>query len=148
MKRKLWILLAALGTVGLCALSYAQKADTGAKITALETKWAEAYKQRDVATMSSLLADDFIITVEDGSTYSKTGYIAHSGDASTQVELAETTDLKIRVHGNVAVAVGAYHERGKTKGKPYDYYDRLTDMWINIDGKWVVLASHYSIPVK
>jgi ketosteroid isomerase-like protein len=133
----------------LAVLSVAQqKADTTSKIVALENKWADAYKQRDVATMSSMLADDFIITVEDGSTYSKTGYISHSGDTNTQVDVAETTELKIRVHGNVAVATGAYHEKGKTKGKPYEYHDRLTDVWMNIDGRWQVLASHYSIPVK
>ena len=133
----------------LAMLSFAeQKPDNATKITALESKWAEAYKQRDVATMSSLLAEDFIITVEDGSTYGKTGYIAHSADANTQVEVAEMIELKVRLRGNVAIVTGAYHEKGKTKGKPYEYNDRLTDTWINSDGKWVVLASHYSIPVK
>jgi hypothetical protein len=55
----------------------AQGSDAAAKILALENKWSIAYQQRDVAAMSSLLADDFIITVEDGNTYSKSGYIAH-----------------------------------------------------------------------
>jgi len=32
--------------------------------------------------MNTLLADDFIITVEDGSTFSKSGYIAHYGDST------------------------------------------------------------------
>jgi hypothetical protein len=30
--------------------------------------------------MESLLADDFVLTVEDGSTFSKYGYVAHNGD--------------------------------------------------------------------
>lgn len=133
----------------LAMLSFAeQKPDTAGKITALESKWCDAYKQRDVATMSSLLAEDFIITVEDGNTYGKAGYIAHSGDANTQVEVSEMIELKVRVRGSVAIVTGAYHEKGKTKGKAYEYHDRLTDTWINADGKWVVLASHYSIPVK
>jgi ketosteroid isomerase-like protein len=133
----------------LALLSMAeQKTDTAAKITALESKWCDAYKQRDVAAMSSLLADDFIITVEDGSTYGKPGYVAHSGDTNTQVEVSEMLELKVRVRGNVAIVTGAYHEVGKTKGKPYEYHDRLTDTWINSDGKWLVLASHYSIPAK
>ena len=133
----------------LALLSFAeQKPDTSAKISSLENKWCDAYKQRDVATMSSLLADDFIITVEDGNTYGKAGYIAHSGDASTQVEIAEMVEPKVRVRGNVAIVTGTYHEKGKTKGKPYEYRDRFTDTWINSDGKWLVLASHYSIPRK
>ena len=75
-------LVALFAATCLAMLSFAQqKPDTSAKITALESKWCDAYKQRDVATMSSLLADDFIITVEDGNTYGKAGYIAHSGDS-------------------------------------------------------------------
>lgn len=133
----------------LAMLSFAeQKPDATSKISALEKSWCDAYKQRDVATMSSLLAEDFIITVEDGSTYGKVGYVAHSGDANTEVEIAEIVEQKVRVRGNVAIVTGAYHEKGKTKGKPYEYHDRMTDTWINTDGKWLVFASHYSIPVK
>ena len=133
----------------LAMLSFAeQKPDATAKITALEKSWCDAYRQRNVAAMSSLLAEDFIITVEDGSTYGKAGYIAHSGDANTQVDVAEILEQRVRVRGNVAIVTGAYHEKGKTKGKPYEYHDRMTDTWINADGKWLVLASHYSIPAK
>jgi ketosteroid isomerase-like protein len=128
--------------------SVAQKTDAVSKITALEHKWCDAYKQRDVGAMNSILADDFIITVEDGSTYGKSGYIAHSSDTSTKVEVSEMVEVRVRVRGSVAIATGAYHEKGTTKGKPYEYHDRFTDTWMNIDGQWQVLASHYSIPVK
>ena len=95
-----------------------------------------------------MLADDFVITVEDGSTYGKEGYIAHTADKSTHVEVAEMSDLKARMHGNTAVITGAYHERGTSKGKSYEYRDRFTDVWIKNDGKWQVIASHYSVPEK
>jgi ketosteroid isomerase-like protein len=143
------VVLAVFLAICLYGLAAAQqKADTVSKISALENKWCDAYKQRDVGAMNSLLADDFIITVEDGSTYGKSGYIAHSGDTSTQVEIAEMQELRVRVRGNVAIVTGAYHEKGTSKGKAYEYHDRLTDTWMNIDGKWQVIASHYSIPVK
>ena len=38
-------------------------------------------------------------------------------------------DLKVRVHGDVAVVTGEYHEKGTLNGKPYEYRDRLTDVW-------------------
>src|SRR5271156_916670 len=123
MKTRSWffaaLVLAILLAVPFTApLALAQGSDATAKILALENKWNLAYKQRDVAAMSSVLADDFIITVEDGNTYGKAGYIAHSGDSSTQVEIAEMLELRVRVRGNVAIVTGAYHEKGKTKGKP------------------------------
>jgi ketosteroid isomerase-like protein len=126
----------------------AQGSDAAAKILALENKWSIAYQQRDVAAMSSLLADDFIITVEDGNTYSKSGYIAHPGDTRTKVEVSELLDMKVRLHGNTAVVTGQYHEVGTEKGKRYEYHDRLTDTWMLIDGRWQVIASHYSVPIK
>ena len=117
-------------------------------IRSMELKWTESYKQRQVAMLSTLLADDFVITIEDGSTYSKTGYISHSAEPGTRVDMAEMSDLKIRMHGNTAIITGAYHERGESNGKRYEYHDRLTDVWMKVGGKWQVVASHYSVPVK
>jgi hypothetical protein len=42
------------------------------------------------------------------------------------------------------VITGAYHEKGIEKGKPYDDHDRLTDVWMNLGGRWQLIASHYS----
>ena len=117
-------------------------------ILGLENKWNAAYQRGDIATMGSLLADDFIITVEDGSTFSKAGYIAHNGDSTVHVKKSEMTDLKVRMHDNAAVVTGAYHEKGTSKGNPYEYRDRFTDIWMNINGRWQVIASHYSVPAS
>jgi len=134
---------------GLAAPLVAQeKAGAAAEIRSLELKWTESYKQRQIDILSSLLADDFVITIEDGSTYSKPGYISHSADASVHVEVAEMSDLKVRMHGDTAVVTGAYHERGESNGKRYEYHDRLTDVWMKVGGRWQVVASHYSVPMK
>jgi len=114
----------------------------------MELKWTESYKERQVQMLASLLAEDFVITVEDGNTYSKTGYISHTAEPGTRVEVAEMSELKVRMHGNTAVVTGAYHEKGNSGGKPYEYHDRLTDVWMKVGGKWQVVASHYSVPVK
>src|SRR6266849_2045873 len=125
------------------------KSDTAsAKVLAAEDKWNTAYKRGDIATMESLLADDFIITLEDGSTFSKSGYIAHNGDLTIHIETTEMSGVSVRVHGNTAVVTGAYHEKGISKGKPYEYRDRFTDVWMNLTGKWQVIVSHYSIPAQ
>ena len=141
------LVLAALAVWALDSAAAQSKPDTASsKIVAFENKWNAAYKRGDVATMESLLADDFIITVEDGSTFSKSGYIAHNGDSTLHVEITEMSGLNVRMHGNAAVVTGAYHEKGISKGKPYEYRDRFTDVWMNKNGRWQVIASHYSIP--
>ena len=136
----------------LCFLPHSlggqQKSQDAEKILALEKKWAEAYKHRDISILSSLLAEDFVITVEDGTSYGKEGYISHSADTSVKVETAELSGLKVRMHGNTAVVTGAYHEKGNSPGKRYEFHDRLTDVWMKIDGRWQVISSHYSVPLR
>ena len=114
------------------------------KLLALEKKWNDVYKRSDVAMMDDLLADDYIITIEDGSTFSKPGYIAHNGDSAVHVEISEMSDLKVRMHGSTAVITGAYYEKGTESGKPYEYRDRLTDVWMKTGNGWKLIASHYS----
>jgi ketosteroid isomerase-like protein len=142
--------LAAVVMLCVCAIApaTAQKVSEATKITALENRWNAAYKSRDVNMMNSLLADDFLITIEDGSTFSKAGYIAHCSDKNTRVDVSEFLEMKVRIRGNTAVVIGQYHEQGVSSGNPYEYHDRMTDVWMLIDGRWQVVASHYSIPVK
>ena len=128
--------------------SQAQQSPDAERVLSLEKKWTQAYKDRDISILSSLLMEDFAITVEDGSTYGKAGYISHSADTSVRVEVAELSELKVHMNGTVAVVTGAYHEVGTSKGKRYEYRDRLTDVWMRVNGKWQVIASHYSVPFR
>jgi ketosteroid isomerase-like protein len=125
----------------------AQEKPDVAAIRALESKWVDAYKQRQIAAVAALLADDYVITLEDGSTYGKVGFLSYSA-GSLRVDTAELADVKIRLHENIAVVTAAYHERGVLGGKSYDYHDRLTDIWMKTGGKWQLIASHYSLPVN
>ncbi|MGH9495290.1 MAG: nuclear transport factor 2 family protein [Candidatus Sulfotelmatobacter sp.] len=138
-----------LGLLGVLAANmWAQDKSDAATVRALEMKWTESYKQRNIDILSSVLSEDFVITVEDGSVYSKAGYISHSADASVHVSMAELSDLKVRVLGDTAIVTGAYHEKGVSGGKRYEYHDRLTDVWMKSSGKWQVVSSHYSVPYK
>ncbi|MBZ5614515.1 MAG: nuclear transport factor 2 family protein [Acidobacteriia bacterium] len=148
---KIKVSLLVLASLAVWALDFAvaqnERNPAAAKVLALEKKWNDVYKRGDIAGMNSLLADDFIITVEDGSTFSKPGYIAHNGDSAVRVEISEMSELQVRMHGNTAVVTGAYHEKGAEKSKPYEYRDRFTDVWMNLNGRWQVIASHYSLRV-
>lgn len=148
MRARVGMLVSAAWLVLAVATSAVAQEDDAAKVRALEMKWTDSYKQRKIDILASLLSDDFVITVEDGATYSKSGYITHTADTSVQVKLAELSDLKVHLHGNAAVVTGAYHEKGISNGQPYEYHDRLTDVWMKRDGNWQVIASHYSVPTK
>jgi ketosteroid isomerase-like protein len=148
MRLKLFLTLACCNVLCGVGFTAAQVKSEASTVLREETKWTEAYKQRNINILSSLLAEDFVITIEDGNTFSKTGYITHSADSSVHVEVAELSDLKVRIHGSVAVVTGAYHERGESNGQRYEYHDRLTDVWMKSGATWQVIASHYSVPLK
>lgn len=142
-------LLISLCLYCLPVLSMAQQVSPDvAKILDLEKKWTDAYKERNISIMTSMLAEDFLITVEDGRTFGKIGYMAHTADSATQVDLAEESDMRVRTHGNMAVVIGAYHETGTSKGKRYEYHDRFTDVWVKNNGQWQLVASQYSVPLQ
>ena len=126
----------------------AQDSSDRAAIRALELKLLDCYKHHEVEVFASVLDDDFVITFEDGSTYSKTGYLAYSTSASTRVETVDIPEMKIRLHGDTAVVTGVYHEKGIDRQKSYDYHDRFTDVWMKKAGKWRLIAAHYSVPSK
>ena len=143
-----------LAAVTMCLLTVpplrgaAQEDSEAAEVRALDFKLTEAYKQRKFDLLASLLDEDFVITFEDGNIYGKTGYISFSATTTIHVDLAEMTDVKVRMHGNTAILTGVYHEKGKDKDGPYDFHDRFTDVWLKSGGKWRLIASHYAIPLK
>ena len=145
--RSLLVVFAAIFVFGSFASAQKNSA-TIATILDQEKKWTDAYKQADLNTMNSLLNEDVIVTVEDGKVYSKSGYLTHSVDKTVKVLLAEINDVRVRVDEDTAVVTGAYHERGTKNGKAYEYNDRFTDVWKDHGGKWQLIASHFSIPVK
>src|SRR5260221_14675716 len=125
-----------------------EPSSAASQVRKLEEQWTAAYKERQIDLLASLLAEDFVITVEDGSTYSKSGYITHSADPSVRVEVAELSDLRVRVRGDVAVVTGAYHERGTSNRKPYEYHDPLTDAWVKAGDACKEICADDSIQIE
>lgn len=146
-KNRLMAVLLCMACFPLIAFGGDESPDA-ATIRAAELKIAEAYKSRQVDSFASLLDDDFVITFEDGSVYGKTGYLSYSASASTRIEIAEMSDMKIRLHGDTAVVTGMYHEKGIDNRNAYDYHDHFTDVWMKQSGKWRLIAAHYSVPSK
>jgi ketosteroid isomerase-like protein len=144
---RVWISAVLLFSLVVCVVprDSAQERPEVAGIHALEAKWVDAYKKRQITTVAGMLAEDYVITLENGTVYGKTGFVSYNA-GPLRVDVAEVQDLRIRIHENVAVVTGAYHEQGVQGGKSYDYHDRLTDVWMKIGGRWQLIASHYSVP--
>jgi ketosteroid isomerase-like protein len=115
------------------------------RIMALENSWNQAELHNDSHAVDLLLADDFVMTVADGYTLSKAQTLASVRDTSYRPDVLQSDDMTVHLYGNTAIVTGAFLEKGKDKGKPFERRGRFTDTWVNLNGEWRCAASHFSV---
>jgi ketosteroid isomerase-like protein len=126
--------------VSVCA-----RADDKSRIIALENSWNQAELHNDAHAVDLLLADDFVMTVADGYVMNKAAMLASVRDTSYRPDMLQSENMEVHMYGNTAIVTGAYLEKGKDKGKPFERRGRFTDTWVNIGGEWRCAASHFSV---
>ena len=142
MKRTPFIIVA-MG-LWLTLLSVAAAQDSS-KVIAMENLWNRAELNNDASAVRLLLADDFVMTLAEGTLYNKSQIVASVADKSYRPEALQSSNMVVHSYGNTAVVTGAYYEKGVDKGKPWERRGRFTDTWMNLDGRWQCIASHFSI---
>lgn len=141
-----------VGAALLLTLSLAQpggRADEGAYVLALDNSWNRALETKDTKGLDLLLANTFVSVDIDGSTQSKTEFLASIKAPGYHPEQSVTEHSSVAVYGDSAVVVGIFHTSGVEKGKRYVNRERFVDVWIKIDGTWKCVASTaVLIPMK
>ena len=128
--------------------SFAQSDGDESKIIALENLWNQIQMAHDGDAMANMVDDDFVLTDFDGSVLNKSQFLVSIRDKSNVLTLETTLDMKLHRHGDTVVVIGATHEKGTLKGKPYEHHGRFTDTWIKHDGQWLCVASQLSLLPK
>jgi ketosteroid isomerase-like protein len=140
----LLLVLAALALAQ--GISRAQGDET--KIIALENLWNQMQLNHDADAMGKLLDEDFVFTDYDGTVMSKEQFLETIRDKSYQLTVEASENMKLHRHGDTVVVIGATHEKGTYKGKPYQHQGRFTDTWMKKDGRWLCIASQLSLISK
>jgi uncharacterized protein (TIGR02246 family) len=145
------LVIAALGlTATSIALGQKQSASTNQRssveqaIRQLDNERIQAQIGADVVTLDRIYADDFVGVGPSGTVRTKTQVISDftSGDLKFQ---SITTDLVlVRVYENTAVETGLSTMVGQDKGKPVPRDTRFTRVWVEQQGRWRLVANHYS----
>ena len=118
------------------------------KVIALENLWNQTQIAHDADAMDKMLDPDFVFTDYDGSVMNKAQFLASIRDKSNQLSVEVSTDMKLHRHWDTVVVIGATHERGTLKGKPYEHYGRFTDTWIKHNSEWLCISSQLSLVSK
>lgn len=115
------------------------------KLIALENAWNQAQIHRDGKALDTLVGEKFVYTDTDGTVMNRARFIADVEDPTYQATVVSNSDVEVYFYPGVAVVTGAYHAKGKSRGKPYDHHGRFTDTWIFVDGYWQCVASHTNL---
>ena len=102
----------------------------------LEKRLSEAFLNKDIGTMKSIMADDIVIIYGDGSRGTRADDIASIG-VDEQIESNDLDDFQVRVHGDIAVVMLRLTAKGIRHGKHFNNAKfRYIDVFERRDGRW------------
>ena len=107
----------------------------------LERDWNEAFYNKDVTFIETLLADDFIATYEDGSRGDKARELALTKEFDQQVESAIQDDFTIKIYGDTAVVWFTLNLVGIRQGQKAELALSYTDVWVLRGGRWQCVST-------
>jgi len=102
----------------------------------LERGWNEAFYKKDVAFIRNILADDFIVTYDDGSRGDKAKELALAAEFNQQLESAIQDEFTVKVYHDTAVVWFTLHLVGVRQGQRAEVTLHYTDVWVLMDGRW------------
>jgi ketosteroid isomerase-like protein len=124
--------------------STAQGADAAAEQEVRQTieKYRTALVQRDAATLEQIWANDYTFTNGAGEMVSKTQRLANLKSGATSLDsISQEEEIKVRVHGDVAVATGRVTIKGQYSGKQASGQYQSINVWVKGAAGWQLVAN-------
>jgi ketosteroid isomerase-like protein len=113
-------------------------------IKKLDNERMQAQIHADAAALERIYADDFIGVGPSGTVRTKPQVISDFTSGDLRFQSIITDDVRVRVYGNAAVETGRSTIDGQDKGKAVPRDTRFTRVWIKQQGRWRLVANHYS----
>ena len=107
----------------------------------LERGWNSAFYDRDIAFLDNILADDFIVTYDDGSRGDKARELELAESFNQRVISATQEDFTVQVYDDAAVVWFTLRVVGIRQGQEVEIRLRYTDVWVQRDGRWQCVSS-------
>ena len=116
-------------------------------IRQLDKERIQAQIGADAVALDRIYADDFIGVGPSGTVRSKPQVIADFTSGDLKFQSITTDEVQVRVYDNAAVETGLSTMVGQDKGKAVPRDTRFTRVWIMQQGRWRLVANHYSLRV-
>ena len=114
-------------------------------IRQLDGERIQAQIGADAAALDRIYADDFIGVGPSGTVRTKKQVILDFTSGTLKFQSITTDEVQVRVYENTAVETGLSTMSGQDKGKAVPRDTRFTRVWVKQQGRWRLVANHYSI---
>ena len=121
-----------------------QRSSIGQAIKQLDNERIQAQIQADATALDRIYADDFIGVGPSGTVRTKAQVISDFTSGVLKFQSITTDEVQVRVYENTAVETGLSTMVGQDKGKAVPRDTRFTRVWVNQQGRWRLVANHYS----
>jgi ketosteroid isomerase-like protein len=134
-------LVALLALVALAPPLARAQAPAEKELMEVENHWAEATVKGDVQALERLYADEYLAIDPAGATFTKAQDIANVKSGNFKLATFKLDELKVRLHGEVAVVTGRNTIKATYMGKDIGGAYRFTDVFVKRGGRWQVLTT-------
>lgn len=107
----------------------------------LEHNWDAAFHRHDAAFIDRVLADEFIVTYDNGVRADRTIELELAKTANENIESSTMDEFIVKEFGNNAVVWFTLHLVGPVKGQRVQNDYRFTDVFVLRDGRWQCVSS-------
>ena len=113
-------------------------------IRQLDNERIQAQIGADAVALDRIYADDFIGVGPSGTVRTKAQVISDFTSGDLKFQSISTDKVQVRVYGDTAVETGLSTMSGQDRGKAVPRDTRFTRVWVKQQGRWRLVANHYS----
>ena len=137
----------------MCCSVFAQSkgkpsSDVEQAVMAIERELLNAVLKGDASANERYLADTYVFTGPDGTVENKAQAIADLKSGDLKLQSASLDGTKVQVYGDTAVVTYSSNDKGTYKGKDISGKTRWTDVFVNRNGRWQLVASQGTMMPK
>ena len=114
------------------------------EVLEMKRQYDEALLRGDRGWFERAFADDYLLIVGDGTTYTKAQIVKQLASGQVVWQTAAGRDMNVRMYGNTVIVTGRFTGKWREKGKPVTVEERFTSVWIKDGSRWKAVSEHAS----
>jgi len=107
----------------------------------LEHDWDAAFHRHDAAFIDRILADEFIVTYDNGVRADRKVELELAKSLNENIESSSLDEFIVKEFGNTAIVWFTLHLVGPINGQRIQNDYRFTDVFVLRDGRWQCVSS-------